>query len=76
MWTPFSSICGLVSPIDPFFTLARISLYDLFTKDFRYSVSFTQIGSLTMALYGRAQNEFDIDIDTFVNCNWVDTQCQ
>jgi len=27
-----------------------------------------------MTLYRRAQNEFDIDIDVFVNCNWVDTR--
>jgi hypothetical protein len=29
-----------------------------------------------MTLYKRAQNEFDIDIDIFVNCNWVDTRWQ
>ena len=27
-----------------------------------------------MTLYRRAQNEFDNDIDIFVNCNWVDTR--
>jgi len=29
-----------------------------------------------MTLYRRAQNKFDIYIDIFFNCNWVDTQWQ
>ena len=56
------------------FTLARTSIWELFKKDFWYSINLTKTGSLTMTLYRKAQNEFDIDIDTFVNCKWVYTR--
>jgi hypothetical protein len=32
MWTAFSSICGLVSPIEAFFTLARTSVRVIYER--------------------------------------------